>query len=52
MNNPSRGLKVSMVAAFAVALAVAAVGCGNMGRAGDQVDRSASKAGNVFRGGK
>jgi hypothetical protein len=54
MKDTSRALKVSMIAAFAAALAVSALGCGGgqMGRAGDQVDRSASKTGKVFRGGK
>ncbi len=49
MKDPSRALKVSVIAAFAVSLATAAVGCGSMGRAGDQVDRSASKVGKVFK---
>jgi len=49
MKDPNRALKVTMIAAMAVSLAVAAMGCGSMGRAGSQVDRSASKVGHVFK---
>lgn len=54
MKNPGRTLSFSIFALLAVGALLATQGCGGgqMGRAGDQVDRSASKTGKVFRGGK